>query len=237
MKKQYTRKQIVEAINYWKKQIRLGNYKRLNESLDIDKERFNQILSKLPKDELDFLFADNFSGDILSSIDDFRLITESTIGLNEEMFEQIGNNSFEYDAYDIPIYAETKISGVQVAVFFRKGRKDQFLRDLAEECKTNKHLWYGLKYGLLYFDQTEEAADYIKNEARQNNSLDSVYTDSDDLEWILIRACCPRYDDKPTSSLSEPIPNRICQLAGIKPLTQKELDNMISLAYKIKNEM
>lgn len=34
MKKRYTRKQIVEAINYWKKQIRLGNYKRLNESVD-----------------------------------------------------------------------------------------------------------------------------------------------------------------------------------------------------------
>lgn len=35
MKKKYTRKQIVEAINYWKKQIRLGNYKRkLNESVD-----------------------------------------------------------------------------------------------------------------------------------------------------------------------------------------------------------
>ena len=32
MKKQYTRKQIVEAINYWKKQIRLGNYKKLNEN-------------------------------------------------------------------------------------------------------------------------------------------------------------------------------------------------------------
>ena len=32
MKKQYTRKQIVEAIAYWKKQLRAGNYKKLNES-------------------------------------------------------------------------------------------------------------------------------------------------------------------------------------------------------------
>lgn len=31
MKKRYTRKQIVEAINYWKKQLRVGNYKKLNE--------------------------------------------------------------------------------------------------------------------------------------------------------------------------------------------------------------
>jgi len=34
MKKQYTKKQIVEAINYWKKQLRAGNYKKLNESND-----------------------------------------------------------------------------------------------------------------------------------------------------------------------------------------------------------
>lgn len=32
MKKQYTRKQIFEAIAYWKKQLRAGNYKKLNES-------------------------------------------------------------------------------------------------------------------------------------------------------------------------------------------------------------
>jgi len=34
MKKQYTKKQIVEAINYWKKQLRAGNYKKLNENVD-----------------------------------------------------------------------------------------------------------------------------------------------------------------------------------------------------------
>ena len=29
--KQYTKKQIQEAINYWEKQLSLGNYKKLNE--------------------------------------------------------------------------------------------------------------------------------------------------------------------------------------------------------------
>lgn len=32
MKHKYTKKQIVEAINYWKKQLELGNYKKVNES-------------------------------------------------------------------------------------------------------------------------------------------------------------------------------------------------------------
>ena len=32
MKKTYTKKQITEAIAYWKKQLKLGNYKTLNES-------------------------------------------------------------------------------------------------------------------------------------------------------------------------------------------------------------
>lgn len=32
MKKRYTRKQIVESIKYWQKQLRAGNYKKLNES-------------------------------------------------------------------------------------------------------------------------------------------------------------------------------------------------------------
>ena len=32
MKKTYAKKQIQEAINYWEKQLRIGNYKRVNES-------------------------------------------------------------------------------------------------------------------------------------------------------------------------------------------------------------
>lgn len=32
MKKTYTKKQITEAIAYWEKQLRAGNYKKVNES-------------------------------------------------------------------------------------------------------------------------------------------------------------------------------------------------------------
>ena len=35
MKKRYTKKQICEAIAYWKKQLRAGNYKKINESNSI----------------------------------------------------------------------------------------------------------------------------------------------------------------------------------------------------------
>jgi len=34
MKKKYTKKQITEAIAYWEKQLRVGNYKRVDESVD-----------------------------------------------------------------------------------------------------------------------------------------------------------------------------------------------------------
>ena len=33
----YTRRQIQEAIAYWEKQIRLGNYRKINESADAGK--------------------------------------------------------------------------------------------------------------------------------------------------------------------------------------------------------
>ena len=34
MKKQYTKKQITEAIVYWEKQLKTGNYRRVNEELE-----------------------------------------------------------------------------------------------------------------------------------------------------------------------------------------------------------
>ena len=36
MKKKYTKKQILESIAYWKKQLKIGNYHRMNENTDID---------------------------------------------------------------------------------------------------------------------------------------------------------------------------------------------------------
>lgn len=47
MKKQYTKKQITEAIAYWKKQLRSGNYSRVNENTDID---WTEYMSKTAGD-------------------------------------------------------------------------------------------------------------------------------------------------------------------------------------------
>lgn len=49
MKKQYTRKQITEAIAYWEKQLRAGNCKKLNEAGSADKE----LLKKAGREALD----------------------------------------------------------------------------------------------------------------------------------------------------------------------------------------
>ena len=35
MKKQYTKKQIQEAISYWKKQLAEGNYRKVNEEAEV----------------------------------------------------------------------------------------------------------------------------------------------------------------------------------------------------------
>ena len=36
MKKTYTKKQIQEAISYWRKQLKAGNYRKVNESVEYE---------------------------------------------------------------------------------------------------------------------------------------------------------------------------------------------------------
>jgi len=83
MKKRYTRKQIVEAINYWKKQL---NSKELDESSNAAKRAFEAAIAKLPKEEQDFLFNGDFSGNALAEGTDFRLTTYFTLTLTPEIF-------------------------------------------------------------------------------------------------------------------------------------------------------
>ena len=48
MKKQYTRKQITEAIAYWEKQLKAGNYKRADESVEsMARIKLQQVEQKL----------------------------------------------------------------------------------------------------------------------------------------------------------------------------------------------
>ena len=87
MKKKYTRKQICEAISYWRKQLRAGNYRKMNESVDGAKyiliqtenyedffqtfdsedEAINAIskqLDLLPQREINSYYIDYKSGDL-----------------------------------------------------------------------------------------------------------------------------------------------------------------------------
>ena len=44
MKKTYTRKQIKEAISYWEKQLKTGNYRKVNEAVAAaDDDNFAKI--------------------------------------------------------------------------------------------------------------------------------------------------------------------------------------------------
>ena len=43
MKKKYTKKQITEAIAYWEKQLRTGNYRKVHESMPTDDEIRDQV--------------------------------------------------------------------------------------------------------------------------------------------------------------------------------------------------
>lgn len=79
MKKKYTKKQIQEAINYWTKQLKLGNYKKsLNEGITFDSAQsaaeqiYSDIFSTVdtPKDLLSWakantiVITDNYGNDL-----------------------------------------------------------------------------------------------------------------------------------------------------------------------------
>lgn len=54
MKKQYTEKQITEAIAYWEKQLQLGNYKKVNESSE-EFEKIDDIVKYLEDKKLKWI--------------------------------------------------------------------------------------------------------------------------------------------------------------------------------------
>lgn len=229
MKKQYTRKQIVEAINYWKKQL---NSKELDESSNAAKRAFEAAIAKLPKEEQDFLFNGSFSGNALAEGTDFRLTTYFTLTLTPEIFQNIG-----YKAFDIPIYAEGMVDNAQTAVFFKKGQQDKFLADFANLCKTDKELFYSLKYGLLYIDPLDygDWAEQIEGQLEDEPELEELYNDPS-FECICFRVCCPRFDDEPGNASSEPLVKKVCQLAGVKPLPKSYIDKLIKLEREVEDE-
>lgn len=86
-------------------------------------------------------------------------------------------------------------------------------------CKTDKELFYSLKYGLLYIDPLDygDWAEQIEGQLEDEPELEELYNDPS-FECICFRVCCPRFDDEPGLASSEPLVKKVCQLAGVKPL-------------------
>ena len=96
MNKKYTRKQICEAISYWKKQLRAGNYKKVNESVEGNSKYI------LIKNGIDTDFMTTYDNE-LEALDDFYTYL-NTIDPND--FDAF---YVEYDSGDFPLYRNNKI--------------------------------------------------------------------------------------------------------------------------------
>ena len=62
MKKRYTKRQIQESIKYWEKQLRKGNYHKVNESAE-DAVSFDDIMKMARKHEMYDIEIEEFSSD------------------------------------------------------------------------------------------------------------------------------------------------------------------------------
>ena len=65
MKKTYTKKQIQEAISYWRKQLAEGNYRKMDESLNYEDVMYSLNYHKNKGNNIKFI-ADNCSYKIQS---------------------------------------------------------------------------------------------------------------------------------------------------------------------------
>lgn len=110
MKKKYTKKQIQEAINYWKKQLKIGNYKKINESYEYDNDddiindqEFQDDFAKGLSQNPPFKFDENTSnGEIVGWLckafdcKNIRELTNELYGLIPDRYE-VTARSYESD--------------------------------------------------------------------------------------------------------------------------------------------
>lgn len=101
MKKKYTKKQIQEAINYWLKQLKLGNYKKVNESKT---SYFEMYMMSHPKDKLETLIESlikEFATDIKKhKFDMSQFIVDRAIDFNS-LDTALNNLNFHYHWHKI----------------------------------------------------------------------------------------------------------------------------------------
>ena len=112
--KTYTKKQIQEAINYWEKQLRTGNYKRVNESINdaagilqdiavglLNDNAFNPsdiygnsgIYWEYPEDNVKYVIEVTN----VRKTNDNTYICDVSGGLENKPFEQFGQQDFTID--------------------------------------------------------------------------------------------------------------------------------------------
>lgn len=161
MKKKYTKKQIQEAINYWKKQLKLGNYKKINESAPKTEQDDNitQIINKIGKVKLtneEYKYLINY----LMNTD--KLTNEETKLLIDLVMDKVGDYfSNDPDWYDFDWYEH----GVdQLEDYIKLGEHTEFTFDEFVNCiKDNiidKYDEYEDSLKDDYYDDRDERREY-----------------------------------------------------------------------------
>ena len=127
MKKKYTKKQITEAIAYWQKQLRAGNYKKVNESVNdstgilqaiavglLNDNAFNPsgiygnsgIYWEYPEDNVKYVIEVTN----VRKANDNTYICDVSGGLENQPFKQFGQQNFTVDAmpqeYDFDVIVD-----------------------------------------------------------------------------------------------------------------------------------
>ena len=125
MKNRYTKKQIEESIKYWKKQLKLGNYKKLNEanaSLD-DFEQLTDTFNNMCEPFLDTLSAnydalydvsDGTFNDLFEDLKDTKDDISSALMFNKGKIPDLDKilDLIEYLQNDIYIPIQTLVSDI-----------------------------------------------------------------------------------------------------------------------------
>lgn len=114
MKKKYTKKQIQEAINYWQKQLKAGNYKKVNESVNdtagilqaiavglLNDNAFNPsgiygnsgIYWEYPEDNVKYVIEVTN----VRKVNDNTYVCDVSGGLENQPFKQFGQQNFTVD--------------------------------------------------------------------------------------------------------------------------------------------
>nr|DAH73872.1 MAG TPA: hypothetical protein [Caudoviricetes sp.] len=172
--KKYTRKQICEAISYWRKQLRIGNYENMNESIDGTKYI-------IIKEGIDSDFMTTYDTEF-EALDDFNEYLD-TIQLGEfDLFY------VEYDSGYLPLYHNDEIVPKTKEEVMRAFDRSHFLK------YDDYHV--SIEMILLRVNNLDEIKNFLISNGQKiedlgngNFHFDNLYLDCNDYEfWDLLVA-------------------------------------------------